>query len=98
MVRYHEQVLQRDAAAADYFRLFMMPGVLHCGGGPGPDTVDWPAAIDDWVENGKAPARVIARKVVNNATIRTRPLCVFPQKAQYKGSGSTDDEASFVCK
>ena len=98
MVRYHEQVLQRDAAAADYFRLFMMPGVLHCGGGPGPDTVDWPAAIDDWVENGKAPARVIARKVVKNATTRTRPLCVFPQKAEYKGSGSTDDEASFVCR
>ena len=97
-MQYHDQVLQRDAAAADYFRLFMMPGVLHCGGGTGPDTVDWPAAIQDWVEKGKAPARIIARKVVNNATTRTRPLCVFPEKAEYKGSGNTDDEASFVCK
>jgi feruloyl esterase len=97
-VRYHEQVLQRDAAAADYFRLFMMPGVLHCNGGPGPDVVDWPAAIDDWVENNKAPARLIARKVVKGATTRTRPLCAYPQKAEYKGSGSTDDEANFVCK
>ena len=97
-VRYHDDVLNRDAAAGDYFRLFMMPGVLHCGGGAGPDVVDWPAAIDDWVENGKAPTRIIARKVVTGATTRTRPLCVYPQKAEYRGSGSTDDEASFVCK
>jgi feruloyl esterase len=97
-VRYHDQVLQRDPAAADYVRLFMMPGVLHCSGGAGPDVVDWPAAIADWVENGRPPARIIARKVVKEATTRTRPLCAYPQKAEYKGAGSTDDEASFVCK
>jgi len=97
-VRYHDDVRERDAAAGDYFRLFLMPGVLHCGGGAGPDIVDWPAAIDDWVENGRAPTRLIARKVVQGATTRTRPLCVYPQKAEYKGSGSTDDEASFACK
>ena len=97
-LRYYDQVVQRDPAAADYFRTFMMPGVLHCAGGPGPDVVDWPAAISDWVENGKAPARVVARKVANGATTRTRPLCSYPQKAEYKGSGSTDDEANFVCK
>jgi feruloyl esterase len=97
-VRYHEQVYARDPNARDYFRTFMMPGVLHCAGGPGPDVVDWPAAIDDWVEKGKAPDRIIARKMVNNAIARSRPLCPYPQKAEYKGTGSTDDEANFVCK
>ena len=43
----------------------MMPGVLHCAGGPGPDTVDWAAAIDGWVESGKAPERIIAQKVAS---------------------------------
>ena len=76
----------------------MLPGVLHCDGGPGPDTVDWPAVIADWVERGKAPERVVARKIVDGAATRSRPLCVYPQKAVYTGSGSIDDESSFVCK
>ena len=61
-VKYYEQVQARDPKAGDYFRMFMMPGVLHCAGGPGPDTVDWAAAIDEWVEKGKAPERVVAQK------------------------------------
>jgi hypothetical protein len=97
-IQYHEQVYSRDAHASDYFRTFLLPGVLHCGGGAGPDNADWPAAIAEWVENGKAPQRIIARKMVNGAPTRTRPLCTYPQKAEYKGSGSTDDEANFVCK
>jgi feruloyl esterase len=97
-LRYHEQVYARDPSARDYFRTFMMPGVLHCGGGTGPDTVDWAAIIADWVENGKAPERVVARKLANGAVTRSRPLCPYPQKAVYKGTGSTDDEANFVCK
>jgi feruloyl esterase len=98
-VRYYDQVQTRDAAVRDYFRLFMMPGVLHCAGGPGPDTADWPAAIVDWVEHGKAPDQVIARKAAAGGPVsRTRPLCPYPQRAQYKGSGSMDDAASFVCR
>ena len=97
-IRYHERVHARDSNASDYFRTFMLPGVLHCGGGTGPDTVDWPSAIAEWVENGKAPDRLIARKVTNGAVTRSRPLCPYPQKAEYKGAGSTDDEANFVCK
>jgi Tannase and feruloyl esterase len=50
------------------------------------------------VETGKAPERVIARKVVSGATTRTRPLCPYPQKAEYAGTGSTDDERNFVCR
>jgi feruloyl esterase len=75
-----------------------MPGVLNCSGGVGPDTVDWTTTIADWVESGKAPDRVIARKVVNGAATRSRPLCLYPQKAVYSGSGRTDDERSFVCR
>jgi feruloyl esterase len=97
-VRYYEQVQARDPQVADYFRMFMMPGVLHCAGGPGPDNADWNAAIDAWVDGGKAPDRVIARKLVSGETKRTRPLCPYPQRAVYKGSGSTDEAENFVCR
>jgi hypothetical protein len=97
-IRYHEQVYARDAAARDYLRTFMLPGVLHCGGGVGPDAVDWPAAIADWLEHGKSPERVVARKIVNGTAARSRPLCPYPQTAAYKGTGSTDDEGNFVCR
>jgi len=97
-VKYYEQVQARDAAVRDYARLFMMPGVLHCAGGPGPDNVDWASAIVDWVENGKAPERLLASKMSEGAATRTRPLCPYPQHSTYKGSGSTDDAANFVCK
>jgi len=97
-IRYFDQVKARDPNATDYFRMFLLPGVLHCGGGLGPDNADWNTTLADWVENGKAPERVVARKMENNAVVRSRPLCVYPQRAQYKGSGSTDDEANFVCR
>jgi feruloyl esterase len=97
-IRYHEQVYARDPNAASYFRTFLMPGVLHCSGGAGPDTVDWARTISDWVENGKAPDRVIAAKVASGAVTRSRPLCPYPQKAVYNGTGSTDDERNFSCR
>jgi feruloyl esterase len=97
-IRYHDQVLGHDPNARSYFRMFLMPGVLHCAGGVGPDTADWTTAIAEWVESGKAPERVIATKVVNGAATRSRPLCPYPQKAVYNGSGSTDDERSFACR
>ena len=88
-IKYYEQVQERDAGVRDYFRMFLMPGVLHCGGGPGPDTVDWPATIADWVENGKAPDQVIARKAAaGGAVSRTRPLCPYPQHAEYTGAAA----------
>ena len=93
-----EGVQAHDARSADYVRMFMMPGVLHCAGGPGPDTADWTAALTDWVENGKAPERVVAKKMSAGAVIRTRPLCAYPQKAVYKGSGSIDEADSFACR
>jgi tannase/feruloyl esterase len=101
-IKYYDQVKARDPKAGDYFRMFLMPGVLHCAGGPGPDTVDWAAAIDAWVDTGKAPERIAAQKRVGigaAATVaRSRPLCPYPQRAVYSGSGSTDDAANFVCR
>jgi hypothetical protein len=95
-VEYYEDVQARDASARDYARLFLLPGVLHCAGGPGPDTVDWVAAIDSWVESGKAPDQLIASK--SGAVTRSRPLCPYPQRAVYSGKGSTDDAKNFACR
>ena len=78
--------------------MFLLPGVLHCGGGAGPDNADWAAAIDGWVESGKAPERMIAQKGTGAAVTRTRPLCAYPQHAVYSGTGSTDQAENFVCK
>jgi feruloyl esterase len=98
-IKYYDEVQSRDPGARDYIRMFLMPGVLHCEGGPGPGTVDWPAALSDWVERGKAPDSITARKMSSDGSVsRSRPLCPYPQRAQYKGSGSPDDAASFVCR
>src|SRR4051812_21257127 len=61
-IKYYDEVKARDPKADEFVRMFLMPGVLHCAGGPGPDNADWAAAIDSWVESGKAPDRIIAQK------------------------------------
>ena len=80
------------------YRLFMAPGMAHCGGGEGPNTFDMLAALEEWVERGKAPVQIVASRQSNGTTTRTRPLCPYPQVAEYKGSGSTDDAANFACR
>jgi hypothetical protein len=85
--------------AADFARLFAVPGMNHCGGGPATDRYDCLAAIVDWVERGVAPARLLA--TAGAATPwpdRTRPLCPYPQVARYAGTGSIEDAASFACR
>lgn len=78
-------------------RLFMAPGMGHCAGGDGPNTFDMVAPLEEWVEQGKPPERVIASHRSGGQVDRTRPLCPYPQAAKYKGSGSIDDAANFVC-
>ena len=97
-IKYYDQVQARDPKAGEYFRMFLMPGVLHCAGGPGPDNADWTEAIADWVEHAKAPDRVVAKKMASGAVTRTRPLCAYPQRAVYKGSGSIDEADNFICR
>jgi len=83
----------------DWMRLFLMPGVAHCGGGVGPDQADFLGAIERWREQGTAPSQITASRNPGRGglTPMTRPLCPFPQIAKYKGTGSTDDAANFVC-
>lgn len=98
-VRYYKDVMARDPQAADYARLFLLPGVLHCAGGPGPDQFDKIAPIVDWLEKGIAPSSLVVRKAAaGGVPARSRPVCAFPAQATYTGSGSTDDAANFVCK
>jgi feruloyl esterase len=97
--QYYDRVahaLGASSLAASY-RLFMAPGMGHCGGGEGPSSFDMLSALERWVEQGVAPDQIVASRVVDGRTIRTRPLCPYPQVAVYKGSGSIDEAASFVC-
>jgi feruloyl esterase len=81
----------------DWLRLFLLPGVGHCGGGPGPDQADFVGALERWRETGVAPDRIRASHVTANRVDLTRPLCAYPQLAEYKGVGSTNDAENFVC-
>jgi feruloyl esterase len=76
----------------------MAPGVGHCGGGDGPSSFDALAVLDEWAEQGRAPAQMTASRFRGDKVDRTRPLCAYPQVAEYKGTGSTDEAGNFVCK
>ena len=104
-------------ATEENIRLYMAPGMDHCEGGPGPDSfgqfgwlpmhgMDDPKrdaylALEQWVEDGKAPAEIIATKYASetsgNEVKMTRPLCPYPQQARYKGTGDTAQASSFAC-
>jgi feruloyl esterase len=99
-VNYYKSVVDTLGAAktADSFRLFMVPGMGHCAGGAGTSSFDTVSVIEQWVEKGKAPDQIVASHLSSGVVDRTRPLCPYPQVAQYKGSGNTDEAANFVCK
>ena len=100
-VEYYQSVLDTMGGIGkvkENYRLFMVPGMGHCGGGDGPSTFDMLAALEQWVEKGKAPDAIPAAHLTNGQPDRTRILCPYPQVATYKGSGSTDDAANFACK
>ncbi len=99
-INYYQSVLDKMGGASkvnESYRLFMIPGMDHCGFGDGPDQIDPIAVLEQWVEKGKAPDRIIASRVRDGKTDRTRPLCPYPQVATYKGTGSADDAANFSC-
>ncbi len=100
-IQYYNSVVDTMGGAAktgNNVRLFLEPGMGHCGGGEGPNVFDKVGALEQWVEKEQAPERVIASHLTAGKVDRTRPLCPYPQLAQYKGSGSIDDAANFVCK
>jgi feruloyl esterase len=87
-----------EAKMADSIRLFMVPGMGHCGGGEGPNTFHMISAMEQWREKGKAPERIIASHYSAGKVDRTRPVCPYPQIAHYKGAGSIEDAENFVCE
>ena len=98
-VDYYKQVVAKMGAekTADAVKLFMVPGMGHCGGGDGPNQFDMLAALEQWREHGKTPAQILASQSDEGSVIRTRPLCPYPQIAKYKGTGSIDKAESFAC-
>ena len=86
------------ANADQFVRMYLAPGVNHCAGGPGADTTDLLAALDDWVTRQKAPGTLQASKLdATGATVLTRPLCVHPRFPQYKGHGDPALASNFRC-
>lgn len=88
-------------------RLFMLPGVAHCAGGEGPDTIDYIGEVDRWAESGTAPDRLTATQFDNPLAalmgepakeVRTRPACAWPTSARYAGKGPVGDASSWVCR
>jgi len=98
-----KSVLQSMGGTTEFYKLYMVPGGFHCGGGAGcfdsagdPTNTIFPALVD-WVEKGIEPGAFVGHRVVNNAVVRTRPLCPYPEVARYLGKGSIDDAANFTC-
>src|SRR5206468_446462 len=81
----------------DFFRVFLVPGMGHCKGGPGTDKFDAVSVLAAWVERGQAPDRITAVHQTAGSVDSARPLCPFPQEARYSGSGDREDAASYVC-
>jgi feruloyl esterase len=100
-IDYYTRVQQQMGGAkktSEFIRLFMAPGVAHCGGGSGPAPAGQLDALLAWVESGKAPETLLAtRRDQGGAVTRSRPVCAYPLVPKYKGSGSTDDAANFTC-
>jgi feruloyl esterase len=101
IVSYYQQVVGRNGsleATRDFARLFMVPGMGHCGGGDGVNQFGraWPQLVD-WVENGAAPDGFTGSRTVDGKVEYQRPLCAYPGVARWDGTGDTALAASFRC-
>jgi feruloyl esterase len=93
-VLYYESVLDKMGRnQGDFTRLFLVPGMAHCGGGPGPNTFDSIGALEQWREKGVTPTQMMGF----NSSGLTRPICSYPQYAKYKGSGNIKDASNWSC-
>jgi hypothetical protein len=100
--KFYDAVLDSmgDAKTKSFYKLYMVPGMFHCGGGVGCSDIDWFTSLVNWVENGVEPQEIIGARSANpdlGLTARTRPMCPYPEVARYSGTGSIDDAASFTC-
>jgi feruloyl esterase len=99
-IRYYKSLSAANGGDASSFaRLFLVPGMAHCSGGPATDSFDALTAIQNWVEKGTAPDSLVAKAgAMTPWAGRTRPLCPYPKVATYKGTGSLEDANSFTCQ
>ena len=101
-INYYESVVASVGSrrvVEEFYRLFMVPGMMHCQGGEGAtDQFDKIAALEQWAERGIAPNKIIASHVKDGTVVRTRPLCPYPLIATWSASGNADDAANFICK
>jgi hypothetical protein len=101
-IDYYDSVTQKLGGGykrtQGFARLFMAPGVGHCGGGSGPQPQGLFDAVVDWVERGKAPDTILASKPAVGGGTQTRPLCPYPTVAKWSGFGSTEVASNFVCQ
>jgi len=100
-VAYYDQVSKvvgGEQAMDAFAKLYLVPGMHHCTGGPGPNQFDMLTALENWVEKGQSPGPITATHRENDAVTRTRPLCPHPQVARYVGTGSVDAAANFRCE
>jgi feruloyl esterase len=94
-VLYYETVLREmGAEQSDWMRMFLVPGMQHCGGGPGPNTFDSISALEQWREKDQAPAQLMGK---NRESGLERPICAYPQFAKYDGSGDLKDKSNWSC-
>jgi len=99
-VAYYDSVVKTMGGlekTREFFRFFLAPGMGHCGGGPGPNTFDTLTALEQWTEKGIAPDKLIAQHLTGGKIDRTRPLCLYPRVARWKGTGTIDDAVNFAC-
>ncbi len=98
-IDYYEQVVDTLGThrTEEGVRLYMIPGMGHCGGGHGPNEFDMLGALETWREQGSAPRAIVAVQREGRDIVRSRPLCPYPQVARYDGTGSIDEAGNFTC-
>ncbi|MFO7575978.1 MAG: tannase/feruloyl esterase family alpha/beta hydrolase [Bacteroidales bacterium] len=97
-IQHYEAIKEHDNTIDDYLKLYLLPGMNHCYGGPGPSNVDWVSLIIDWVENGNPPDRIIASKYNDKELVLSRPIYPYPSQIEYDGKGDPNIESSFIEK
>lgn len=97
-IEHLKALKKKDSSADNYMKLYLLPGVNHCGGGHGPSEVDWIEIIRNWVENGNPPNRIVVSKIENDEVVMSRPVYPYPSIAVYGGSGDPSLESSFIEK